>query len=109
MEFGELQSILSHGGERSHKAKGTCQGRNRQPAPPAGNEVSDYKLEGILFVHNRFVYYEWKKMKPHVRGSCIIRKSLSFKNHSFVMFIIENILKRLAKRRILKSLMDISF
>lgn len=78
-------------GEKGHEAEGTSCGRNLQPAPPAGNEVSDCKLENILFVQNRSRYYKRKKAKPQVCGKCIIRKSLGLKkNHSFVMSIIKN-------------------
>lgn len=40
LEFGELRSIPPVG-ERGHEAEEASQGRNLQPAPLAGNEVSD--------------------------------------------------------------------
>jgi len=46
---------------------------------------------------------EWNKMNPQVSGKCIIRKSLIFKKYSFARSVIENILKKLAKRRKLKT------
>lgn len=60
LEFGDLRSILPVG-ERGHGTEKASQGRNLQPAPLAGNEVSDCKRESIPFVQSRSMYYEWKK------------------------------------------------
>lgn len=63
LEFGELQSIPPVG-ERVHEAQKASQGRNLQPAPLPGNEVSGYTWESILFVQSRSMYYEWKRRNP---------------------------------------------